>query len=171
MKYLNELFDKPLPVKRSRSLEKELDKDLKGLGISHFKIFQSKLGLDTIRFYVCFVGGKHYEIHFSNSANDHDIIPINVYKNNEFSRIIATAIQLTVEQLKNKTIPVLVYGDNKRKTELYAKAVKSKFPTVKIKKVENVEGLDGSVYQYGFYAQADTRTFKLENVIIKDKVN
>lgn len=141
------------------------------MGIGYYQIYQSKIGRDLIRFYLFFVDGKHYEIHFSNSSNDHDIIPVNVYKNNEFSRIVATAIQLTIDHLKNKTIPVLVYGDDKRKTDSYVKAVLSRFPSVKIKKVENVLGLDGETYPYGFYAQADTRTFKLENVTGKDKVN
>ncbi len=164
--YTTEAFDNPLSYIRNRSIEKDLSNVLSSVGVNYFEIYESQLGNDTIRFYLFLVNGKHYEIHFSNSANDHETIALgNIYKNNQLTRIIATALDIVISKLKDKTTPVLIYEDTKRKTDLYMKAIKTKYPSVFFQPLTNVKGIDGSIHPHGFFVKPDKRTFKLENVI------
>jgi hypothetical protein len=162
---LLEAFDNPLSYKRNRDEERYLSSMFQNLGIGYFEVYDAVLGSDTIRFYLLLIRGKHYELHFSNSANDHEIGDLNQYRGNQLTRVIATGLELAIKKLKEKNAPFLIYGNTERRTNLYKKAIKSKHPGVIIKDVKNISGADGTMYPYGFYVKTDTRSLKIENVI------
>lgn len=162
---LAEAFDQPLPYARNKEEERIYQKAFYEAGIRYFEIYSSKLGKDDINFYLFLNRESQYEIHFSNSANSHEIVALNIYKNNQLTRIIATAIRLAVEKLKMKTNPFLLYGDTERKTKLYIRAIQSKFPNLHVKEVHQIKGVDGHTYPYGAIIKPDTRSFKLENIL------
>jgi hypothetical protein len=162
---LLEAFDNPLQYVRNREDEKIYKKVFYSSGIRYFEIYSAKLGTDEINFYLFLNSNRQYEIHFSNSANDHEIVPLDRYKNNQLTRIIATGLHIATGKLQEKTTPFLIYGDTKRKTDLYVKAIKSKIPDVVTSVIEPVQGIDGYTYPYGVVIYKDTRTFKIENLL------
>jgi hypothetical protein len=168
MTFISEAFDKPLAYVRDNEQESEL-KTILPAKVRYFEIYKATLGSDIIRFYLFLVNGDHYELHFLNSANEFEPMGIlKIYAKNELTRIIATAIDIVTTKLKNKTTPVLVYGSDERKTDLFKKAIQSKLKNgIQIKDVKSVKGLDGTVYPSGFYVKQDTRTLKLEQIITK----
>lgn len=163
---LSEAFDRPLSYKRNKAEESDL-KNLLPSSVTYYEIYDATLESDVIRFYLFLVGGDHYELHFSNSANDYDPMPVfgGKYKNNQLTRIIATGMDIAINKLKEKTTPFLIYGSDKRKTDLFKKAILSKMSDILIKDVKNIKGLDGSSHPTGFYVKQDTRTLKIEQMI------
>lgn len=163
---LLEAFDKPLPYFRNKEEERIYQKSIYEAGIRYFEIYTADLNKDQINFYLFLNRDRQYEMHFSNSRNQHEIVPLlNIYKNNQLTRIISTGIDIATKKIKSKTTPFLLYGDTERKTKLYVKAIKTKVPNLLTKEVGQVKSLDGNVYPYGVLIKQDTRTFKLENIL------
>ena len=162
---LFEAFDKLLSYTRNKEEERIYKKAFYESGIRYFEIYSVKPGDDEINFYLFLNQNRQYEIHFSNSANQHEIVPLNKYKNNQLTRIIATALHIAMKKLQEKTTPFLIYGDTKRKTDLYVKAIKSKMPNIVTSVIEPVRGIDGNIYSYGVLLKQDTRSFKIENLL------
>jgi hypothetical protein len=162
---LLEAFDKPLPFVRNKEEERIYQKAFYEAGIRYFEIYSTKLGQDKINFYVFMNQNRQYEIHFSNSTNDHKTVTSDRYKNNQLTRIIATGLNIAAEKLKTKTTPFLIYGSNKRMTELYIRAIKTKIPNIVTEIIEPVRGIDGNVYPFGMLVTQDDRSFKLENLL------
>ena len=163
---LQEAFDNPLPYIRIREEERNL-RGVMPQSVKYYEVYDAELESDTLRFYLLLVNGNYYELHFSNSANEYDPISIfgSKYKRNQLTRIIATAIDIAVDKIKEKTTPFLIYGSDNKKTNLFKKAILSKMPDVIVKDVKNVKGVDGSIYPSGFYVKRDTRTLKIEQMI------
>jgi hypothetical protein len=165
MNLLPEVFDKPLVYVRNKDEESDYRKSFYEFGIRYFEIYTAKLGSDDINFYLFMNKDRQYEIHFSNSANDHEISSIDRYKNNQLTRIIATGLKIASEKIQKKTTPFLIYGDTKRKTDIYVRAIKSKIPNAVVTEVGQVRGIDGDIYPYGIVVKQDTRSFKIENIM------
>jgi hypothetical protein len=165
---LSEAFDNPLSYQRNIEEEKIYRKSFFDAGIRYFEIYTATLNSDEINFYLFLNSSGQYEIHFSNSNNDHEISPINglnVYKNNQLTRIIATGIDIAIKKIEKKTTPFLIYGDTERKTKLYIRAIQTKIPNLITTEIGRVRGLDGNTYPYGVLLKQDTRTFKIENLL------
>ena len=162
---LFEAFDNPLSYTRNKEEERIYRKAFYESGIRYFEIYSAKLGDDEINFYLFLNQNRQYEIHFSNSANGHEIVPLDRYKNNQLTKIIATGLHIAMKKLQKKTTPFLIYGDTKRKTDLYVKAIKSKITNVFASVIEPVQGIDGNTYPYGVLLKQDNRSFKIENLL------
>jgi hypothetical protein len=162
---IQEAFDSPLTYFRNKAEERVYSKAFYEAGIRYFEIYTASLGSDEINFYLFLNEKRQYEIHFSNSANQHQIVPLDRYRNNQLTRIIATGLKIASEKIIAKTTPFLIYGDTKRKTDLYLRAIRSKIPNIVVQEMSDVKGIDGFIYPHGAIVSQDTRSFKLENLL------
>jgi hypothetical protein len=65
-----------------------------------------------------------------------------LFKKSEFSRLVASAINISIKKYEKHKLPIRFWTDDERKTKIYKKAI-SKFDDAIIEEVDNYETING----------------------------
>lgn len=150
-------LDKPFSYRRNK-LEEVSDR---------VEVYDLQTNSSTVRIDLVLVNDSHYELLVIQDGYVYSINSVSVRSDGHSLRIVATAMDIIIDVLKTRQMPILICGDSPHKLESYKKVIWSDLAATTFTRVKDVKGVDGWTYPMGFFATLEKKPFKIHNIIGK----